>query len=370
MDIINYLPLGALRNRQAERYQQALRQVMEKGQFVLGSAVTAFEQEFSQFINAKHTVGVGNGLDALRLVLEAWKWEGFLQPGDAVIVPANTYIATWLAVEQAGLKIIPVEPELDTFNISISTLTSLDLTKVKVVLPVHLYGRMAPMKSIQEWAIQNGIRILEDAAQAHGASVDGIKAGAWGDAAAFSFYPGKNLGAIGDAGAVTTAHADTAKRVRILGNYGSEKKYHNKYPGFNSRLDELQAAFLSIELSQLEEDNHLREKIAELYLTQINHPEIKLPASSKTGENVWHIFPVLCKRRSQFQEWLTQGGIQTLIHYPIPPYQQLAFRPAFSGKDWPLTTRIHSEILSLPIHPLLTPEEIEIVISRINAFPC
>jgi dTDP-4-amino-4,6-dideoxygalactose transaminase len=364
--MISFLNLRSINLAHREAFHEALDQVLDSGWFVLGQYTEKFETEFARYCGVGYCVGVGNGLEALHLVLRAWG----IGSGDEVIVPSNTYIATWLAVSETGARPVPVEPDNTTFNIDPARIEAAITSRTRAIIPVHLYGQTANMAAIFEIADRHGLKVLEDAAQAHGATFKGRRAGSLGHAAAFSFYPGKNLGAIGDAGAVTTAHADTAKRVRILGNYGSEKKYHNIYPGFNSRLDELQAAFLSIELSQLEEDNLQREKIAELYLTQINHPEIKLPSSSETGENVWHIFPVLCKRRSQFQEWLTQGRIQTLIHYPIPPYQQLAFQPAFSGKDWPLTTRIHSEILSLPIHPLLTPEEIEIVISRINAFPC
>ncbi len=342
----------------------AYQRVMESGWYILGEEVELFEQEFSDYCDVKHCIGVGNGLEALHLILRGFD----IGKGDEVIVPANTYIATWLAVSYAGATPVPVEPDLQTYNINPSLIEAAVTEKTKAILPVHLYGQSADMEAINKVAEKYDLKVIEDAAQAHGAKDKGKKTGGLGDAAGFSFYPGKNLGAFGDAGAVTTNDDELAGRIRLLRNYGSEIKYYNELKGFNSRLDPIQAALLRVKLKYLDKWNTRRSEIAAYYLDKLNpKSELVLPYVPKWSEPVWHLFVIRHLRRDTLQDYLTKNDIQTLIHYPIPPHKQKCMTE-FSGLKFPVTERIHSEVLSLPIDPIMTRNQVEKVVETINAF--
>lgn len=330
----------------------AHRRVMESGWYVLGPEVEAFEQEFAAYCGSKHCVGVGNGLEALHLVLRAWG----IGPGDEVIVPSNTYIATWLAVTYAGATPIPVEPDPATCNIDPTRIAAAITPRTRAILPVHLYGQPAEMDPILELARRHGLKVLEDAAQGHGARYKGRRTGSLGDAAGFSFYPGKNLGAYGDGGAVTTDDPDLAKQLRILRNYGSQQKYYNEVPGYNSRLDELQAAFLRVKLTRLDEWNASRRQVADWYLQTLptSFPDLVLPQVPAWAESCWHLFVVQTPARQQFQQCLQAQGVGTLIHYPVPPHLQQAYQgPNLRPGDYPLAERMAEQVLSLPMWPQL-----------------
>ena len=345
----------------------ACQKVIQSGYYIGGEEVTAFEQEFADYCGASYCISVGNGLDALTLVLRAWKEMGKVQDGDEVIVPANTFIASILAITQAGLTPVLVEPCPRTFTLTAESLERHITAKTKVVLPVHLYGQLAPMEEIMAVARQHGLLVLEDSAQAHGASINGTKAGNWGDAAAFSFYPGKNLGALGDAGAITTSDQQLKQIVSALRNYGSHKKYENIYQGVNSRLDEIQAAMLRIKLRYLEKEIAARRAVARFYLDHITNPLIHLPEENAPEAHVWHLFVVRCTERDALQKWLADCGIQTLVHYPHPPHQQAAY-PQFHNLSLPETERMHQEVLSLPLSSVLTVDEQQYVVEKINSF--
>lgn len=350
-----------------EAYLASARRVLESGRYILGPEVEAFEAEYAACVGTKHCVGVGNGLDALVLILEGYKELGRLNPGDEVIVPGNTYIASILAVSRAGLTPIPVEPDEETFNLDPERIAAAVTPRTKAILPVHLYGQCADMTRINAVAREFGLLVVEDAAQSHGATHCGVKSGALGDAAGHSFYPGKNLGAIGDAGAVTTDDAELAAVVRALRNYGSEQKYHNRYKGCNSRLDELQAAFLRVRLPHLDEENAARRRVADLYLAGISNPAVKLPWIGRGNEHAWHIFAIRCARRDELQRYLAERGIGTVIHYPVPPHRQSAYGE-WSHLSLPVTERIHREVLSLPIGPTLSEEEAVAVVECLSHF--
>lgn len=342
----------------------AYRRVMESGWYVLGQEVLAFEMEFASYCEVKHCIGVGNGLEALHLILRAMG----ISSGDEVIVPANTYIATWLAVTYAGAIPVPVEPDEKTFNINPLLIEGAITQRTKAILPVHLYGQSADMDPINEIAQKYGLKVIEDSAQAHGALYKGHRTGSLGDAAGFSFYPGKNLGAFGDGGAIVTDDADLADKIRLLRNYGSQVKYQNEMKGFNSRLDELQAAFLRVKLAKLDEWNARREQIAEYF--QINLSKaigLILPDVFTGCKSVWHLFVVRHPQRNALQQHLTALGIQTLIHYPIPPHKQEAYS-AYGYESYPLSERIHRECLSLPIGPNMTLAEVKVVVHACNTF--
>ncbi|TAG26176.1 MAG: aminotransferase class V-fold PLP-dependent enzyme, partial [Verrucomicrobia bacterium] len=310
-----------------------------------------------------------NGLDALTLIFRAYLELGIMRKGDEVIVPANTYIASILAVSEAGLKPVPVEPDAATFNLDPSHVEAAITPRTRAILPVHLYGRAADMPRIVEIARRRGLKVVEDGAQAHGAIIGGRRAGAWGDAAGFSFYPIKNLGALGDAGAVTTSDAELARTVRVLRNYGSEKKYHNVMRGVNSRLDELQAALLRVRLPLLDAENARRREVAALYLATIRHLEVSLPkVPRETAEHVWHLFVVRCVRRDALQAHLAASGVQTMVHYPIPPHRQGVYATGELAGEWPITDAIHAEVLSLPMGPCLANAEAERVAEAVNAW--
>lgn len=341
---------------------EAYRRVMESGWYVLGQEVECFEHEFAQYCGVKHCIGVGNGLDALFLVLKAWD----IGVGDEVIVPANTYIATWLAVTHTGAKVVPVEPDERTYNIDPSKIEAAITAKTKAIIAVHLYGQPADMIAINDIAQKHNLKVLEDAAQAHGATCQGKRVGGLGDAAGISMYPGKNLGALGDAGVVTTNNDETAGKVRNLRNYGSKLKYQHEVVGHNSRLDELQAAFLRVKLRYLEEWNQRRVKIADKYLSELSgRQDIILPYVPEWAEPVWHLFVIRSKEREVLQKNLAVKEIQTLIHYPIPPHLSVAYaKCGWSIGDYPISECLANEILSLPMGPHMM-DQVEYVIQQL-----
>lgn len=344
----------------------AYQRVMASGWYILGEEVDAFEREFAAFCGVKHCIGLGNGLEALHLILRAYD----IGSGDEVIVPANTYIATWLAVSFAGATPVPVEPDINTYNLDPSRIESAITKRTRAILPVHLYGQPADMDPILEIARKHGLKVIEDAAQVHGARYKGRMAGALCDAAGWSFYPGKNLGAMGDAGAVTTNDDQLAERVRILRNYGSRVKYYNEVKGYNSRLDPLQAAFLRVKLPHLQEWNQRRASIASIYLRGLSDLSgLFLPVVPKGVDPSWHLFVVRHEGRDTFQEYLGRSEIGTLIHYPVPPHLSEAYKEmGMHSGDFPLTELIARTIISLPMGPHLSVEEAERVVTVIRKF--
>jgi dTDP-4-amino-4,6-dideoxygalactose transaminase len=364
---IPFLDLKAINSRHAAELKAAAARVIDSGWYVLGEEVKAFETEFAAWVCSPHCGGTSDGLSALILALRGWKELGLLKDGDGVAVPANTYIASILAITENRLRPVLVEPDEATFNLGAAKLAAALTPDVKAVLAVHLYGQMAEMPAIAKLCRDRGLLLLEDAAQAHGAQIDGIKAGAWGDAAAFSFYPTKNLGALGDAGALTCKDARLADMVRALRNYGSKEKYQNHVQGPNDRLDELQAAFLRVKLPHLEADNVRRRAIAQRYLAEIKHPTVRLPAPPAAPEaHVWHLFVVRVGQREAFQAQLAAAGVQTQVHYPIPPHKQAAYARELGHLNFPLTEAIHREVVSLPISPVMTDEQVAHVIKVVN----
>lgn len=365
--MISFLDLKKVNQSFSLELKEACSRVIDSGWYIGGQELSSFEQEFAAYCGSKYCVGVANGLDALTLTLRAWKEMGKLSEGDEVIVPANTYIASILAITENRLKPVLVEPDVQTFNLTGKNVEGAITEKTKVILAVHLYGQLADMPAIMAIAEQHGLLVLEDSAQAHGASIDGRKAGNWGQASGFSFYPGKNLGALGDAGAMTTDDDDLARVVRALGNYGSYKKYENTYQGVNSRLDEIQAAMLRVKLRYLDSDINYRRNIANAYLTGILNNNVILPVVSYPGQHVWHLFVVRCERRAELQAHLKEAGVSTLIHYPIPPHKQKAYR-SFNEHSYPLTETMHQEVLSLPIGPTLDVDDVNKIIDAMNSF--
>ncbi len=366
--MIPYLDLHKINNRHKADFEAAFGTFMDRGQTILGASVEKFESDFAHYCGVKHCVGVGNGLDALRLIFEAYKVMGKLSPGNKVVICAHTYVATVLSVKQAGLTPVLIDADLETFNFDIAALTALDDPDIKAILPTHLYGGLAPMDEISALAQRRGWLIVEDAAQAHGAkTLQDLRAGHLGHAAGFSFYPTKNLGALGDAGAVTTDDDELADTVRLLRNYGSQERYFNKLSGFNSRLDELQAAFLEIKLKMLDQDNAWRIAIAQRYNAEIHNPQIILPIPRYGGDHVYHLYVVRTPYREQLQQHLEELGIGTLIHYPVPPHKQEGL--AELGADcFPKTEQLHDRVLSLPMSPVMTADQVDRVISGLNSF--
>lgn len=364
--MIKFLDIQQINLRHAAAFNEKLTKVLGNGQFILGDQVTEFEGNFAVFTGAKHCIGVGNGLDALVLIFKSYIELGKLAAGDEVIVPANTYIASIIAIMHAGLVPVLVEPEPDTCNLDPKLIKAKVTDRTKAILAVHLYGRLANINAIATIAKAKNLLLIEDAAQAHGAG-NGLKAGNLGDAAGFSFYPSKNLGALGDAGAVTTNDPELAVMIRSLRNYGSQTKYYNDHIGTNSRLDELQAAFLNVKLPHLDADNQVRIAIARHYLAHISNPKIILPKFSDNGDHVFHLFVIRTNDRDALQQYLSGHGIQTAVHYPVAPHQQKALMH-FSGLSFPITEKIHSEVLSLPISPVMTIAEAELVIMHLNNY--
>lgn len=363
---IPFLDLKAPYIELMEELDAAYRRVMESGWYILGREVTAFEAEFAAYCESHHCIGVANGLDALHLIVRAYG----IGPGDEVIVPSNTYIATWLAVTHAGATPIPVEPDEHTYNIDPAKIEQAITPQTRAIMVVHLYGQTADMDPINAIAQKHGLKVIEDCAQAHGARYKGRRAGSLGDAAGFSFYPGKNLGAIGDGGAVTTNDSELHERIKVLRNYGSQVKYHNEVVGFNSRLDELQAAFLRVKLARLDEWNKQRTFAAGSYSQHLAAvTDLTLPVVPEWAEPVWHLFVVRHGRRDELQKSLTEAGVGTMIHYPIPPHLQ----PAYSGLgykkgDFPLSEAIHTSILSLPMWPGIPEGAVANVCASISSF--
>ena len=365
--MIKFLDLKKVNNEYRDELLDACARVIDSGWYILGEEVSAFEQEYGSYCGTKYCIGVGNGLDALTIIMRAWKELGKLQEGDEVLVPANTYIATVLAISENNLTPVLIEPDNRTFNIDPTKIEEKITSKTKCILPVHLYGQLADMATITTIAKKHNLLVLEDSAQAHGASVDNRKAGNWGDASGFSFYPGKNLGALGDAGAVTTNDPELAEAVRTIANYGSKEKYKNIYQGVNSRLDEMQAAVLRVKLKHLDLQNASRRTVAERYLDRINNSSLQLPYWTKKEDHVFHLFVIRTEQRLKLQSYLDEGNIQTLIHYPVPLHKQEAYHN-LSNTILPLTERIHNEVLSLPISPSMMNEDIDQTIELINKF--
>ena len=365
MKLSRALDVRSINLRDGAAFQKALERVLQSGQFILGPELEAFEREFSSYCGVAHCVGVGNGLDALHLTLRAWD----VGPDDEVIVPANTYIATWLAVTHTGATPVPVEPRLDTYNLDPDLVERALTLRTKAIIVVHLYGQPADMDPIAALARANGIRILEDAAQAHGALYKGRRAGSLGDAAGFSFYPSKNLGALGDGGAVTTNDAALAGRLRSLRNYGSARKYANQFAGFNSRLDELQAAFLRIKLKAIDADNELRRLRAGQLLLALANADVVLPKVPAWAKPVWHQFVVRHSERDRLIQHLAGLGVDAAIHYPVPPHFQRAYSDtALARLHFPITEKIHREVLSLPLHSSAADDAAERIASALLSF--
>lgn len=362
---VPFLDLKKITAKYHDEIHTALATVVDSGWYLLGEAVERFEEHYAKYIGVKHCIGVANGLDALILILQAYRELGVLQEGDEVIVPSNTYIASILAISQNGLVPILVEPDINTLEIDDSKIEEVITESTKAIMIVHLYGRCAYTKKIGDICKKYNLKLIEDNAQAHGCCFEDIRTGSLGDAAGHSFYPGKNLGALGDGGAVTTDDDELAKIVRKLANYGSGEKYVFDYKGRNSRLDEMQAAVLEIKLSHLDEDNSGRVSNAFRYIKEIRNTEVLLPLEPRDRNNVFHIFPIRCKKRDSLQEYLKEQGIQTLIHYPIPPHKQAAYRE-WNRKNYPVSEEIHATELSLPMSPLLTAEQMDYVIQKVN----
>ena len=364
--MIPFLDLKSINAQYRDELIEACTRVIDSGWYIVGNELTSFEKNFAEYCGTKHAIGVANGLEALILTLRAWKEMGKLHAGDEVIVPSNTYIASILAISANDLVPVLVEPDLTTYNLCPTETKAAITDKTKAILPVHLYGQLADMPALMDIADQKNLLVLEDSAQAHGASIDGRKAGNWGDAGAFSFYPGKNLGALGDAGAVTTNDDELANTLRALRNYGSHKKYENLFQGVNSRLDEIQAAMLNVKLPNLDEEIAHRRQIAKAYLEGIDNSHITLP-NQPSESHVWHVFVIRCEQRDELQRYLAEQEIQTLIHYPIPPHKQQAYKD-WNNQSYPISEQIHKEVLSLPMGPTLSMQDVDKIIDVINKF--
>ena len=360
---IDFYNLKKINDPYSSEIENAIWRVLNSGWFILGNELSEFEKEFTQYCGVKYCIGVGNGVDALHFILKGYN----IGIGDEVIVPSNTYIATWLAVSYAGATPVPVEPDIRTFNIDPSLIEAKITKHTKAIMVVHLYGQTVDMDPVLKIAQEHKIKVIEDSAQAHGALYKGRKTGSLGDASGFSFYPTKNLGALGDSGAVTTNDNELADKIKFLRNYGSEKKYYNKYKGVNSRLDEIQAAILRVKLKYLDEENQKREKIAKYYLSHIDNPKIILPYITKNSSHIWHQFVIRSPNRDNLQKYLLKNGIKTMIHYPVPPHLQEAYKE-MNNEVLPISEKIHKEVLSLPIHPLLTQDDIDKIVNILNIY--
>ena len=365
--MIKFNDLKKVNQPYEEDFQKVFSEVLQSGWYILGNKVKDFEKQFADYCGVKQCIGVANGLEALSLIFQSYIELGKLKIGDEVIVPANTYIASILAISKVGLKPILVEPSEDTSNIDVNKIQEDITSRTRAILVVHLYGAVVDMSAIHNIASKENLLVIEDAAQAHGAILNGGKAGSLGDAAGFSFYPGKNLGALGDGGAITTNNIELAEVVRKLANYGSSKKYIHQYKGGNSRLDEIQAGLLSVKLCSLPKETERRIAVAKKYTQGISNTNVMVPAYQFDGSNVYHIFAVYSKYRDSLQRYLLKNGVETLIHYPIPPHKQEAYLE-WNTKSYPITETLCDMQLSLPINAVLTDEEIEKIISLINKF--
>ncbi len=353
MNSVSFFDLGGLHQTIREPLDAAYRRVIDSGWFILGPELEAFEAEFAQYSEVKHCVGVGSGLEALHLLLRAYG----IGPGDEVIVPSNTFIATWLAVSECGATPVPVEPSIDTYNVAPELIDNAITKRTRAIIPVHLYGQPADMDPINRLASKHGLIIIEDAAQAQGARYKGCRAGSLGHAAATSFYPGKNLGALGDGGAILTNDEEIAEKVRELRNYGSKIKYRHSFAGYNSRLDEMQAAFLRVKLMVLDGWNESRREVADQYSKLLADTNIDLPLVPEYAEPVWHIYAIRSKQRNALEEHLEQQGVVTGIHYPIPPHQQACYQ-VYKELDLPIADQLADQVLSLPMSPIMTESKI------------
>ena len=363
--MIACLPLHKINALYDAELREAVGRVLDSGWYLKGEATRQFERDYAEYIGTRHCIGCGNGLDALMLILRAYIELGVMHEGDEIIVPANTYIASILAITECRLKPVLVEPSLDTLQIDDALIEQAITERTRGIMIVHLYGRCAYTSRIGDLCRQYGLKLIEDNAQAHGCSFEGRKTGSLGDAAGHSFYPGKNLGALGDAGAVTTSDDELAAVVRALGNYGSHQKYVHDYQGRNSRIDELQAAMLSVKLRHLDADNLRRKEIAARYISKVENPQIRIPQSDR--DCVWHIFSIFCEHRDQLQQYLAENGIETQIHYPIPPHKQGCCRE-WNHLSLPITEQIHAQELSIPCHQAMTDEDVKRIINLLNAF--
>lgn len=365
--MIKFLDLQKVTAKYTDEIHEAVRRVVDSGWYLQGHENENFEKHYSEYIGTKYTVGVANGLDALIWILRGYIELGIMRSGDEIIVPANTYIATILAITENGLKPVLVEPDINTYQIDDRLIEKTVTPRTKAVMIVHLYGCCAYTEKIGEICKKYNLKLLEDNAQAHGCLYNGRRTGSLGDAAAHSFYPGKNLGALGDAGAVTTSDKELADTIRALANYGSIKKYVFKYVGRNSRLDEIQAAVLDVKLRHLDEDNAVRKQNARYYIEHIKHPDIILPKVENWDSHVFHIFPIRTSRRDELQKYLTENGIQTNIHYPIPPHKQECYKE-WNDLSFPITEKIHREELSLPMSPVMIADELVKVADVLNTW--
>jgi dTDP-4-amino-4,6-dideoxygalactose transaminase len=364
---IDFYPLGKINALIKEELYEASKKVIDLGFYILGKEVEEFEREFAQFCGVKFAIGVSNGLDALYIILQAYKILGIMKEQDEVIVPSNTYIASILAIEKAGLKPILVEPNLETCNLDYKKIEEKITQKTKAIMPVHLYGAVSDMSEINEIAKKHKLKVIEDGAQSQGAFYKEKRAGNLGDAGGISLFPGKNLGALGDAGVVTTNDEKLAEVVKDFRNYGSKVKYYNIYKGENLRLDEIQASFLRVKLKYLDAWNEKRQEIAEMYFKLISNPKIILPFKFRDKMSVWHQFVIRCQKRDDLQQYLAENGIQTLIHYPVPPHKQECFRE-WNNLSFPVAEEIANTCLSLPIHNLLLDDEVRYITDVVNKF--
>lgn len=373
MNTIKFLDLQKINLSHQHEYEEAILKTLQSGWYILGEAVERFENNFAAYCGVKHCIGISNGLDALILILRAYFEMGKMQEGDEVIVPANTYIATILAISHSNLKPVLVEPDILTYNIDPKKIEENITEKTKAIIPVHLYGQCANMQAINTLAKKYSLIVIEDSAQAHGAQYKNIRTGNLGDASGFSFYPGKNLGAFGDGGAITTNDDYLAEVISAFRNYGSHKKYINLYKGFNNRLDEMQAAVLDVKLKYLDEENQRRREIAKFYCKNIKNERIILPIDQSelsiqdNNSHVWHLFVIRVAERDRLQQYLNNHGIQTVIHYPVPPHKQPAYKE-WNNMSFPITERIHNEVLSLPIGSHLSNDELQLIVEKINTY--
>lgn len=365
--MIPFLNLFQLNQQFRKEIDSSMKRVLNSGHYILGQEVAAFEKEFAKYIGTKYCVGTANGLDSLRLIIKAYKELDIFKDQDEIIVPANTFIASILAISDCNLKPVLVEPDINTYNINPHLIEEKITPKTKAIMVVHLYGQIADIDQINDIAQKHHLKIIEDSAQAHGSKYKNKMAGNLGDIAAFSFYPGKNLGALGDAGCVTTNNKKLAEIIRALGNYGSNEKYINNYKGINSRLDEIQASILSVKLKYLDQENKIRREIAKKYLKEINNSKIILPKINSLDETNFYVFTIRTKNRDNLRKYLLENNIETLIHYPIPPHKQLAYKE-WNNLSFPVTEQIHQEILSIPLNSTLTQPEIQRIIKTLNNF--
>lgn len=365
--MIKFLDLKKVNEQHFSELDESFKKVLNSGWYIHGDECKEFEREFAEFCGVKHVIGVGNGLDALIIIIRAYKELGLMKEGDEIIVPANTYIATILAISANNLTPVLVEPDITTYNIDASLIEDKITPRTRAIMIVHLYGQAVDMDAINDLSKKHSLIVIEDSAQAHGAYYKGKRTGSLGNASGFSFYPGKNLGSLGDAGAVTTNDDHLANAVRAIANYGSHEKYVNKYKGLNSRLDELQAAFLLVKLKYLDKENNKRREVANYYIENIKNQKIILPSVKDKDSHVWHLFVIRTDNRNELQKYLSENEINTMIHYPIPPHKQDAYSE-WNNRSYPITEKIHREVLSLPMSPVIEDNQILKIVQVLNEY--